>query len=83
MESAEWNANEDLFCSSDVMLRHFLRSTGLFYIFFLEERHGRFIRQSVMCLSFISDECDDSFLLLLSQMLTTLVAFLPIKGELT
>jgi hypothetical protein len=53
------------------------------YPFFLEERHGRFIRQSIMSLSSISNECDDLFLLLLSELLTTLAAFFPTKGELT
>ncbi len=33
--------------------------------------------------SFISNECDDSSLLLLSELLTTFVAFFPTKGELT
>ncbi len=33
------------------------------FLFFLEGKHGRFIRQSVMSLSSISNECDDSFLL--------------------
>ncbi len=35
------------------------------------------------CLSSISNEYDDSFLLLLSESLTTLAAFFPTKGELT
>jgi hypothetical protein len=35
-----------------------------------------------MSLSSISYEYDDSSLLLLSEMLTTLVAFFPTKGEL-
>ncbi len=41
------------------------------FLFFLEEKHGRFIRQSVMSLSSISNECDDSFLLSLSELLST------------
>jgi hypothetical protein len=35
-----------------------------------------------MFLSSISYEYDDSFLLLLSELLTTLAAFFPTKGEL-
>ncbi len=52
------------------------------FFFFLEGRHGRLIRQSIMSLSSISDECDYSFLLLLSELLTTLATFFPTKGEL-
>ena len=54
-----------------------------FFFFFLERRHGRFIRKSIMSLSSISNECDDSFLLSLFELLTTLAAFFPTKGELT
>jgi hypothetical protein len=52
------------------------------FSFFLEEKHGRFIRQSITYLSSISNECDDSFLLLLSKLLTTIVAFFPTRDEL-
>jgi hypothetical protein len=36
-----------------------------------------------MSLTSISNECDDSFLLSLFELLTTLEAFFPTKGELT
>ncbi len=67
----------------DIVSEHFLHFAGLPSFFFLEGKHGRFIRQSVMSLSSISNECDDSFLLSLFELLTTLVAFFPTKGELT
>jgi hypothetical protein len=58
-------------CSSDIVLEHFLRFVGLLSFFFLEGKIGRFIRQSVMSLSSIGNECDDSSLLPLAESLST------------
>ncbi len=77
-----WDDNKELFLS-EVILKHLLHFIGLPSFFFLEGRHWRFIRQSFMSLSSISNECDDSFLFLLSELLPTLVAFFPTKDELT
>jgi hypothetical protein len=60
-----------LFCSSDIVSEHFLHFVDLPSFFFFEGTHRKFIRQSVMSLSSISDECDDSFLLSLSELLST------------
>ncbi len=52
-------------------------------LFLWKKSQLRLLTISVMSLSSISYECGDSFLLLLSELLTTLVAFFLTKGELT
>jgi hypothetical protein len=45
--------------------------------------HGRFKRQSSISLSSNNDKYNESYSLSLSELLTTLAAFFPTKGELT
>ncbi len=53
------------------------------FCFFLEEIHGSFKRQSSISRSSNNDGYNESYSLSLSELLTTLVAFFPTKGELT
>jgi hypothetical protein len=61
----------------------FLAYRMSFFQFLLEEIHGRFWRQSIISLSAIGDEYNDSMSLSLYELLTTLAAFFLTKGELT
>jgi hypothetical protein len=76
------NDNKDLF-SSDVISKCFLHFVGQLFLFLSRIKAWEIHKQSIMPLSSINNECDDSFLLLFSELLKTLAAFFPTKGKLT